>query len=267
MIYSDLQKIVEECKCVHSVKTNYNNMCVFENKENRYMMSMPVFKTDKLSLQGGMSLSNPREKVLPYYESMCDTIINLSPENNVLCIGLGAGFLPKEIRFLSNCNIDVVEIDLKVEEICRNYFELPKDINVYIDDGYNFVMNTSNKYDFIIVDAYCGNKIPFLMVTSDFFKKCKSILKEDGTISVNLSRYHCFYYSHLKSIMSVFGEKLFANDGIGNVGNVIIHNKRDHDFVEGLFFKTKVIFMNDKIMKSKVFRYDMTGLNENSCRR
>ena len=113
---------------------------------------------------------------------------NKKEKVKVLVLGMGSGTYATELSgFYDNVEIVGVEIDGKITEIAREYFELSDDITVHNYDGRAFLNVTEDKYDIIMVDAYQDITIPFQMSSVEFFTKVKGRLTEDGVMVVNLN--------------------------------------------------------------------------------
>lgn len=107
---------------------------------------------------------------------------------NILVLGMGSGTYAAQCqKYFPNATIEGVEIDQKITELAREYFELPKDINVTTYDGRAFLQGTDKKYNVIMVDAYQDITIPFQMSSVEFFSEVKSHLTEDGVMVVNMN--------------------------------------------------------------------------------
>jgi spermidine synthase len=76
----------------------------------------------------------------------------------ILVLGVAGGSVIKtlvdEIKFKGN--ITGVEIDTNVIDIANRYFELDKiqNLEIVIDDAFEFVLKTKLKYDLIIIDIF-----------------------------------------------------------------------------------------------------------------
>ena len=118
---------------------------------------------------------------------LVSTSLTENPKN-VLTLGLGAGTTARSFSAVyPNTTIDGVEIDPLVVEIGKEYFQMDyPNLNVIIADGRLFVKTTENKYDIIIIDVFQDIYIPYHMSTVEFFKELKSILNDNGAISINL---------------------------------------------------------------------------------
>lgn len=109
---------------------------------------------------------------------------------DVLILGMGSGTYATQCkRYFKDINIEGVEIDEKIIDLSRKYFQLPSDVNVTAYDGRTFLnaLSSDRKYDVIMVDAYQDITIPFQMSTVEFFTLVKDHLREDGVMVVNMN--------------------------------------------------------------------------------
>lgn len=114
--------------------------------------------------------------------------INEKDNLNVLILGNGTGTYATQCkRYFDNTDIIGVEIDQKITDLAEEYFELPKDIEMYTYDGRAFLNSDKNKYDVIMVDAYQDITIPFQMSSVEFFSLVKDHLTDDGVMVVNMN--------------------------------------------------------------------------------
>ncbi len=107
----------------------------------------------------------------------------------VLVVGLGGGVLPKRMhRDYSQMQIDVVELDPVIVQVARDFFALPEDerLRVIVGDGREYLRSTSEAYDIIIVDAFFETRVPFALVTREFFEILKARLQPRGVVAFNL---------------------------------------------------------------------------------
>ncbi|MCR5104364.1 MAG: fused MFS/spermidine synthase [Eubacterium sp.] len=113
---------------------------------------------------------------------------------DILILGMGTGTYATQCnRYFENVNVEGVEIDQKITDLARKYFELPESIKVTTYDGRAYLqgLNTdsdnSKKYDVIMVDAYQDITIPFQMSSKEFFTLVKKNLTDDGVMVVNMN--------------------------------------------------------------------------------
>jgi spermidine synthase len=83
--------------------------------------------------------------------------------------------------------IDAVEIDSKVTDIGRRFFDMhaPR-LRVFTEDARPFLRRTAARYDAIFVDAYRQPYIPFYLATSEFFRLCRDRLRPGGVVVINV---------------------------------------------------------------------------------
>lgn len=107
---------------------------------------------------------------------------------DVLILGNGTGtFATQCERYFDNMNIEGVEIDQKITDLAKEYFELPEDVKVTTYDGRAYLNVIDKNYDVIMVDAYQDITIPFQMSSVEFFTLVKEHLTEDGVMVVNMN--------------------------------------------------------------------------------
>ena len=109
-------------------------------------------------------------------------------DEDVLILGMGSGTYAVQCRrFFGPMSIKGVEIDKKITQLSREYFELPDDIEVVEYDGRAYLAADQKKYDVIMVDAYQDITIPFQMSSLEFFELVKAHLNDDGVMIVNMN--------------------------------------------------------------------------------
>ena len=108
----------------------------------------------------------------------------------VLLIGLGAASLTKFLyRNCPHTHLTIVEIEPRVVAATRQFFKLPEDdkrIHMIIGDGVDYILNTTKKFDLILVDGFNEYAHPGNLNTLPFYQACRTRLSDDGLIAVNL---------------------------------------------------------------------------------
>lgn len=112
-----------------------------------------------------------------------------SPQDcRMLILGMGTGTYATQCsRYFGQMEIEGVEIDEKITELARTYFELPESVQVTTYDGRAYLNAITEKYDVIMVDAYQDITIPFQMSSVEFFSLVKEHLSEGGVMVVNMN--------------------------------------------------------------------------------
>ena len=106
----------------------------------------------------------------------------------MLILGMGTGTYATQCsRYFGEMDIQGVEIDEKITQLARTYFELPQSVQVATYDGRAYLNAITEKYDVIMVDAYQDITIPFQMSSVEFFTMVKEHLTEGGVMVVNMN--------------------------------------------------------------------------------
>jgi len=109
-----------------------------------------------------------------------------TPETKrVLCIGMGVGVVPMQFAG-DGIQTDVVEINGAVVPMAEEFFDFNSSmVNLTIGDGRQFLNQTEELYDAIILDAFLGDSSPSHLMTYEAFKKMRAQLTERGVLVIN----------------------------------------------------------------------------------
>ncbi|WP_369765076.1 spermidine synthase [Flavobacterium sp. WC2429] len=114
---------------------------------------------------------------------------NITPMKHILVLGVAGGSVIKtlvdEIDYKGK--ITGVEIDSDIINIANQYFNLDKidQLEIIIDDAFEFVLKTKNKYDLIIIDIFQDTKMPNFLFESFFINRICFLLKSKGFVLFN----------------------------------------------------------------------------------
>ncbi|MDE7193182.1 MAG: polyamine aminopropyltransferase [Oscillospiraceae bacterium] len=157
-----------------------------------------------LVLDGFLMLTEKDEYI--YHEMITHVPMATNPNiKRVLVIGAGDGGTIRELtRYSSIEHIDMVEIDRRVVELCREY--LPQTagklddprLAVYYEDGLKFVRGRENDYDLIIVDSTDPFGPGEGLFTKEFYGNCYKALTKDGIL---VNQHESTFYDEYAEIM------------------------------------------------------------------
>lgn len=121
-----------------------------------------------------------------HVRDIADFLTKTGKKGTILIAGLGGGSLVHELNRPEN-KMDVVELDKRMLDVCREHFYLPenKNIRYIVDDARHYFNTNSKKYDVIILDLSIGETIPSNVYTLETFQKIKKSLKKDGVLLLN----------------------------------------------------------------------------------
>ncbi len=189
---------------------------VLYSEQSEYQ-KIEIYETERLGkllvLDGYVMLSELDEFV--YHEMIVHPAMVTHPApRKVLVVGGGDGGTIREVlRHKSVEEAYLVEIDEKVSEACQKHIpnvasELnnPK-VKKYFQDAVEFVKNSKEKFDVILIDSTDPISIGEGLFTSEFYRNCTNILNNDGILIAQSES--AFYTPHLvpniyKKISSVF---------------------------------------------------------------
>ena len=134
--------------------------------------------------------------------------------DHILLLGVAGGSVVKtlvdEIKYKGK--ITGVEIDSEMIQIANEYFNLNqiKQLEIIIDDAFEFVLKTKHKYDLIIIDIFEDIKMPNFLFESFFSERICSLLKTQGFVLFNTMILDEAHNVRNKKYISEINPKLFS---------------------------------------------------------
>ncbi|MFV8392083.1 spermidine synthase [Flavobacterium sp. LB2P6] len=148
------------------------------------------------------------------------------PMNHILVLGVAGGSVIKtlvdEINYKGK--ITGVEIDPEIIKIANTYFKLDKvkNLEIVIDDAFEFVLKTKTKYDLIIIDIFQDTTMPNFLFETFFINRICSLLKSQGFILFNTMLLNESQNLRNKKYVSEFYKNQFQ---IKTIPRVEVHNE------------------------------------------
>ncbi len=108
---------------------------------------------------------------------------------HILILGVAGGSVIKtlvdEVKFKGK--MTGVELDKEVVEIANTYFKLNqiKNLDLIIDDAFEFVLKTKMQYDLIIIDIFQDTTMPNFLFEDFFVNRVNFLLNPEGFILFN----------------------------------------------------------------------------------
>lgn len=191
----DVNFTIKVKKQLYSAKSYYQQIDVLDTYEFGRV----------LVLDGFIMLTEKDEYI--YHEMVTHVPMAVNPHiKSVLVIGAGDGGTIRELtRYDTIENIDMVEIDGQVVEVCKEYlpqtackFGDPR-VHLHIEDGLKFVRRKSGEYDLIIVDSTDPFGPGEGLFTKEFYGNCFKALTDSGIlINQHESTYYDSYVDMVK---------------------------------------------------------------------
>lgn len=197
----DVRFSIKVDKELYSEQTEFQRIDILESNEfGRFF-----------TLDGLMMVTEKDEFI--YHEMIVHVpmAVNLNIKK-VLVIGAGDGGTIRELtKYKSIEKIDMVEIDKRVVEVCKEY--LPQTackldderVTIFYQDGLKFVRGKENEYDLIIVDSTDPFGPGEGLFTKEFYGNCYKALTEDGIL---VNQHESPYYEEYAKSMKDAHEKI-----------------------------------------------------------
>jgi spermidine synthase len=111
-----------------------------------------------------------------------------APPKRLAILGNAAGTTARAYgHYFPDTRIDAVEIDGKVTDIGRRWFDMrAPHLRTFAEDARPYLRRTGERYDAIFIDAYRQPYIPFYLATSEFFRLCRERLTPGGVVVINV---------------------------------------------------------------------------------
>lgn len=167
-------------------------------------------------IQSRMKVQQPDALDLAYTRTMMAFLLFVPRPQTLAMIGLGGGSMAKFChRQLPDTRIEVVEINPHVIAL-REQFQVPRDdahFQVRRGDGADFVRHTHDRLDVLLVDGFDHEGQPPALCSQAFYDDCRTALRADGLLVVNLHTAHPEFALHAARLERAFdGEVLFVGD-------------------------------------------------------
>lgn len=192
-----------------AVETPYHHMSIVQTGSSRQMIfGNPGFRGP----QSTIDLRNLNYHVAEYTHLMFAGLLFAPPPKRVCVIGVGGGVIPRAMELCApGVKIDAVDIDPAVIHAAVKYFywRPSKNVRVFGQDGRSFinwsVVNGQPPYDWIVLDAYSEDYVPFHLTTLEFFHTLSRILAPGGIVTANVSISDDLYGCEARTLNAVFG--------------------------------------------------------------
>ena len=165
-------------------------------------------------IQGSMRIDDPYDIDLEYVQRMMAWLLFVEPQTvakrHAMQLGLGAASLTKFCHKKLRMKTTAIELNPQVVAACRLWFKLPKDdsrLSVILGDAEQVVAHEHwrGQVDALQVDLYDHEAAAPVLDSEAFYRGCRSLLTEDGCMTVNLFGRSSSYERSLKRIEAAFG--------------------------------------------------------------
>lgn len=179
----------------------------YQGRNTRLLLTGPG------AAQSGVFLDGSDELAFWYTRFAAKQIIDHNPDR-VLVLGGGVFTLPSYLAsHLPDATIDVVEIDPKLRDIAKQFFNFKdKDnLRLFFEDARTFVNQSDEVYDVIFVDVYGDTSIPFTFLTEEYAARINDMLTDNGIVLLNVIGGHSGACGRLVSTIDAMYRPYFPN--------------------------------------------------------
>jgi predicted membrane-bound spermidine synthase len=146
--------------------------------------------------------------------------------DHILVLGVAGGSVIKtlvdEIEYKGK--ITGVEIDAEMIQIANQYFNLNEiqQLEIVIDDAFEFVLKTKDKYDLIIIDIFEDTNMPNFLFEKFFSERICFLLKDRGFVLFNTMILDEAHNVRNRKYISEINPKLFTSKMLPRIE---VHNE------------------------------------------
>ena len=226
-----------------AVSTQFERPVIHETAHSKTMVFSDI------DIQSCMSLDRPDELQFEYTRLMMGVLLFQPQPTSILMIGLGGGSLAKFCyKHLHNAQITVVEINPHVIGL-RQSFCIPDDdarFQVVQMDAANFIAQTTQTFDVVLVDGFDQNGMPDQLCSLQFYSNCRRVLNKGGVAVANIHRFSAYRDVYVDRMETAFDGALWVVNAPGSTNCVAF---AIHDLAENAaitFSKNKPTHMSEE---------------------
>ena len=139
------------------------------------------------SVQALMDINAVEEIILPNMQAMLVTLLFQSKPTHLLNLGLGGASLERFLHtHFPELAITSIESNKKIIELAKDYFFLPKRIDVKYEKADEFVQKTTQTFDIILCDIFIADNQAGCLYDESFYQAMSSCINKDGILAMNI---------------------------------------------------------------------------------
>ena len=222
-------------KTLYDATSQYSHIRVKQVGNKRRLVYVKQVNDNQIEYtQSDRDMLDPLSLSMEYTRLIFSSLLffpGLANIKRILMIGLGGGvFCPVIREHLPHATLDIVEIDKMVVDLARRYFNFKEsaNVNLYIDDGREFIEKTEHRYDLVLSDPYLiigdNYEVPGRLRTVEYYRSLKDILNEGGVFTANIFLDDRSLAQEIKTIADLFGPTYFFSGKSNNSAIVACHS-------------------------------------------
>lgn len=182
-----MSQAISEKKGFVDVDTQYSRVWIFDRNDESGSRIRYMYINNEIS--SGMYM-NKDDLVFEYtkYYNLARHFVP-SIKSSLMIGGAGYSYPKNYLENFEGARMDVVEIDPKLTELARKYFNLEGDsrLNIFHEDGRTFLNTSDRRYDAILMDAFKSiYSLPYQLTTQEAVEKMYNMLTDNGVVVANV---------------------------------------------------------------------------------
>lgn len=187
-------------------------------------------------VQGSMLRDAPYDIELEYVQRMMAGLLFMDAsavsKKHAMQLGLGSAALTKFCYKKLRMKTTAIEINPQVIAACRLWFKLPRDdlrLHVIEADAAAEIQQAQHQgtVDILHVDLYDHEAAAPVLDSAEFYVHCRSLLTDDGWMTVNLFGRDSSYVQSLTKIAEAFGPEAVWAFTPTREGNTVVMAQRE----------------------------------------
>jgi spermidine synthase len=186
-------------------------------------------------VQGSMNIDKPFDIDLEYVQRMMAWLLFVDIDKvsklHAMQLGLGAASLTKFCFKHLRMTSTAIELNPQVIAACRLWFKLPADsakLHVVLGDAAEVAQHDHwrGQIDALQVDLYDHEAASPVLDSADFYADCRSLLTDEGCMTVNLFGRSSSFEQSLAKMAQAFGEDALWAFKPTREGNTVVLAQR-----------------------------------------
>jgi len=149
-----------------------------------------VFSAEPDAIQSAINLQQPHQLVMKNLQYLMGILLFIPPPQKILLLGVGAGSLIQFYRhYLPQSHITAVDYDESILRLAQQKMLLPQAsdrLQYEVQDARQFVQQTTQQYDLIVLDIFEGSQTPTWLINEQFSRRLQECLDRQGALAYNL---------------------------------------------------------------------------------
>lgn len=138
------------------------------------------------SVQALMKTDVIEQLVLPNIQALLAVLLFCPKPKHLLNLGLGGASLERYMdSYWPEVQITSVESNKKIIQLAKEYFYLPKNVDVWHDFADNFMQKQTKCYDIILCDIFIADNQANCLYEENFYKNISNNISKKGILAIN----------------------------------------------------------------------------------